>query len=130
MLDTFEVERQFYRNEQLNLDGYRPVLDDILYPTTEENANLVSSVQVDSTGRPTGLHLPVIDVDLPCDFVPSSTPGHGHLYIDKALTWDQYRILLHVLMVLGIVEPGYVAVSEKRGATFVRKPGEVKPSTP
>jgi hypothetical protein len=118
--------RQFYTNENLNDDGYRPVLSDKLYPATEEAANLVSSFEIDKFGAPTGMHLPAIDIDLPVRVVESSTPGHHHLYIDKPVTWDQYRMLLRVLEICGIVEKGYVDVSEKRGATFVRKPGVTK----
>lgn len=28
------------------------------------------------------LHAPTLDVDFPCELVPSSTPGHFHRYID------------------------------------------------
>src|SRR5256885_2546643 len=67
-------------------------------------------------------HLPVIDIDLPVYAVPSTTPGHSHLYIDKLLVWDDYVKLLLVLADVGIVEPGFVSASESRGFTSVRLP--------
>lgn len=123
------MRRRLYRNEEmqgLKPGTYQDITKQTLYHANEENANLVSSIEEDERGVATGMHLPVIDIDLPAHVEPSTTPGHGHLYIDKPLTWREYITLLHVLAGLGIVEPGYVAVAEKRGATFVRRPGVKK----
>ncbi len=84
---------------------------------TEAQANLVGSL----TDR--GTHMPVIDIDLPVKAVPSRTPGHFHLYIDKEMDWDTYMELLWALVDAGLVQRGYVEASIKQGATFVRKPG-------
>lgn len=83
-----------------------------------EEANLITSI-VD--GLP-GMHKPVIDVDMPVYVVPSSTPGHCHLYIDRPMTWVQYVHLLEVLAEVGVIEPGYLAASLDRGHTAVRLP--------
>lgn len=58
----------------------------------------------------------------PAFVVPSTTPGHGHLYVDKAMTWDTYQDLLGALVDAGVLEPGYVGASEARGWTCVRLP--------
>ena len=86
----------------------------------EDEANLVGSL----LGN--GMHAPAIDIDLPCELIESSTPGHFHLYIDHELTWEQYKLLLAVLADVGIVEPGYYRASVARGQTFLRKPGVTK----
>lgn len=88
---------------------------------TKDDANLLSSLCL------SGFHRPVLDIDIPARYVPSSTEGHGHLYIDKALTWEQYEKLLTVLGEVGILEPGYVGAAIRRKATFVRPEWVKKP---
>lgn len=74
-----------------------------------------------------GRHKPVLDIDMPVKVVESSTPGHHHLYIDKEMSWEDYELLLRVLGVVGILEPGYVTASIKRKHTSVRLPWVKKP---
>jgi hypothetical protein len=83
-----------------------------------EDANLLTS---DALGRP-GIHRVAIDVDLPAKLLPSSTPGHSHLYIDVDIPWDKYKKLLEVLADCDIIERGYARASIKRGYTSVRPP--------
>jgi hypothetical protein len=92
---------------------------------SEEKANLVSSL-IDDGDEHTRMHAPVLDIDMPCRLVPSTTEGHFHLYIDKAMTWERYALLLNALMRAGIIEEGFYKMSMKREATFVRKPGVEK----
>lgn len=72
------------------------------------------------------LHRPILDVDFPVAVVPSTTPGHFHLYIDKELTWNQYQALLRGLADAGIIEMGYLQASEARQFTSVRMPSVKK----
>lgn len=58
----------------------------------------------------------------PAFVIASTTPGHGHLYVDKAMTWSTYQDLLGALVNAGVLEPGYVGASEARGWTCVRLP--------
>lgn len=67
-------------------------------------------------------HRVVLDIDMEAELIPSSTPGHYHLYLDHELSWRQYRRLLVALAEAGIVEEGYVGASERRGFTCVRLP--------
>jgi hypothetical protein len=67
-------------------------------------------------------HRPVLDIDVPAYLVPSTTPGHSHLYIDKEMSWSQYARLLNVLVDAGIIEEGYLGASLARGDTTVRLP--------
>lgn len=68
------------------------------------------------------LHRPILDIDIPMHIIPSTTEGHGHLYIDKELTWREYKRLLEVLADCGIIERGYLGVSIAREHTAVRLP--------
>lgn len=88
-------------------------------PTADINeAQVISSEIVGSMGH----HLVVLDIDVPAKLLPSSTPDHWHLYIEKPITWFQYVNLLRALEDCGIVEPGYVSVSIERQGTRVRLP--------
>lgn len=91
------------------------------HPAKMVDANLISSLCRD------GLHRPVIDLDVGARLIASTTPGHGHLYLDTPLTWEQYLRLLDVLVELGLVEAGYVRASRTREATFVRPEWVRKP---
>lgn len=87
-------------------------------------ANLIASRCAD------GRHMPVIDLDVPHYVIPSTTPGHGHLYIDVKTSWPRYIVLLLSLRLCGVIEKGHLWWSVKRGATFVRKPGVLKETAP
>ena len=82
------------------------------------DANVVSS---DSRINP-DVHYPVIDLDVPVYLVPSSTPGHSHLYINVGMTFEDYTRILLALAQAGVVEDGYVEASIRRGRSDVRLP--------
>lgn len=86
------------------------------------NANLVSSLLED------GRHMPVLDIDVPHKLVPSTTPGHSHLYINVSMDWGDYHHLLTVLQAKGIIEKGFVDSSLHKKMTQVRLPHIRKPS--
>ena len=77
-------------------------------------ANLLASKMRD------GRHAPVLDLDVPAKMVPSKTPGNHHLYIDVPMSWFRYKVLLRVLGWVGILEPGYVRASIRRGWSAAR----------
>lgn len=68
------------------------------------------------------MHTVAIDVDHHVRVVPSSTPGHYHLFIDVPMPWSKYRRLLKALSKAGIIEEGYYRVSVARKQTFLRLP--------
>lgn len=80
-------------------------------------ANLVSSAL---EGYP--WHAPVLDIDFPISVVPSSTPGHHHLYIDAPMGWEAYGKLLRALRDAGILQWGFVENSLNQGQSSVRPP--------
>lgn len=115
--------RTYYADpDRVDSDPYGPSTP--IEEPGEHGANLISSVLADgyhSDGD--GLmHAPVIDVDFPIAVVPSSTPGHFHLYIDKPMFWDQYVELLAALENAGIVQHGFVHHSVNRKKSVLRMP--------
>ena len=75
-------------------------------------------------------HAPCIDLDVPAVLVPSSTPGHSHLYIDVPMTWEQYEAILTALADAGVMEQGYYRASKLRKGTHLRLPWVRKPEPP
>lgn len=91
----------------------------------EAEATLVTSRIADPWGG--DWHMPVIDIDLPCAWVPSTDPDHGHLFINKSMTREALMKLLTVMEEVGIVQAGYVRAARARGYSAVRMPGLKKP---
>lgn len=112
-LDRPKKSRSAYGNDAAMSDERRPA--------TEDEANIISSI------LPNGNHAPVLDLDFPARLVPSSTPGHFHLYLDVELSPQEYRTLLETLAQVGIVEEGYAQASVAKGMSMVRKEGVLKP---
>ncbi len=54
--------------------------------------------------------------------LPSRTEGHFHLYTEHELTWKSYLNSLRGLVLLGIVQQGFVSGAETRGMSHLRKP--------
>jgi hypothetical protein len=67
-------------------------------------------------------HTVMLDLDVPARLIPSTTPGHYHLYIDVKVSWSRYQRLLHALERAGILQPGYVKASIARGYSALRLP--------
>ena len=90
-----------------------------------EEANLLGSycTTMKSGGKEVEIHMPTLDIDFPCELIPSSTPGHFHLLIDKAMYWTQYVQLLEALAAAGVIEYGYAKASIAHGGSYIRKPG-------
>jgi hypothetical protein len=67
-------------------------------------------------------HYPLLDLDVKHELVPSSTPGHSHLYIKTRLGDAQYRKLLVALNEAGIIQKGILNQFDRYGATMLRLP--------
>jgi hypothetical protein len=107
------------------LNDYKAFGDDVDFDVDQDRANVVTSRHV---GTLADLHMPVLDLDFPLVAEPSTTPGHHHLYIDRALTWDQLVKLMDVMEEIGLLEPGYVEAAKMRGYSSVRLPWIEKPA--
>lgn len=87
------------------------------------NANVVTSRHADDLSMQ-GRHALVLDIDHPAWLMPSTTPGHFHLYVDVpgGIPDDEYAALLDALATAGVIEWGYAGASKARGFTSVRLP--------
>lgn len=83
-----------------------------------DEANAISSDDLISLD----LHWPCIDIDHPIYVIPSSTPGHNHLYIDMPMNGETYFKLLDALVDVGLVEEGFAQGSRRRGHSDLRLP--------
>lgn len=89
---------------------------------TVVQAGDVTAQAVASTDAISDLHAIILDIDVPAALIPSSTPGHAHLYIDRWVRWDDYVELLAALVKCGVIEKGFYDMSYQRGATYARLP--------
>lgn len=78
---------------------------------------------IPGSDSPQATHRPVLDIDFPAELIPSSTPGHFHLYLDKPMTWRKYEALLEALAKAGLIERGFANASIERGFSAARIPG-------
>ena len=69
----------------------------------------------------------IVALETPARLVPSSTPGHNHLYLDTELPWDDHERLLKRFEEATIVQRGFYTASVERKQTMLRKPGVRKP---
>lgn len=95
---------------------------------SDPDALLVSS-EADGEGQ-IDWHYPTLDIDFHAELIPSSTPDHFHLYLDKGMSWRTYKRLLKELARAGIIEEGYYGASVARKSTQVRLPHVKKGETP
>ncbi|QDF16046.1 hypothetical protein SEA_LILYLOU_18 [Microbacterium phage LilyLou] len=103
-------------------------------PTTDiDHANIVCSDLDGFAGRGEfqhgygPAHKVVFDIDWPIDVIQSS-PGKGHLYIDKEMSWSTLIMLMAAFVEAGLMEPGFMYASIQRGYTSVRVPWALKNS--
>lgn len=90
--------------------------------TSLKEAHIISSESNQLRGF-ASKHMVMFDCDVPVMVIPSSTPGHSHIYFPRNyVSKDVLFALLDSLAVAGIVEPGYVAVSKARGFAALRLP--------
>lgn len=91
--------------------------------TNPDEANLVSS-HFYTTPEGKKVHYPVLDLDIDAYLIPSSTPGHHHLFINKLLSEEDYDKLLRTLHEVGIIQKGIIELQwEQDGMTCARLPG-------
>jgi hypothetical protein len=103
-------------------DMHLPVFDvDVLRAEAESKVNLHIGVLCGS---------PRFDINTHIRWVPSTTEGHHHVYVEWAVEWDPYLAALKVLANEGVVEHGYARAAEARGQTFVRMPHVKRPPRP
>lgn len=116
-LPAFMYAHKFYKKDLENGGDMNEVPPDA--------ANLVSSYLFDVNG--VRMHRPVLDLDIHSVLLNSTTPGHGHLFIDKIIPEETYFELLRVLNKAGIIQDGIIKQQvEGDKMTCARLPGIVK----
>lgn len=119
-IPDFAREQMFYRgkvSDSMDSDTEFEVHKNDRRVVRYDEANLISSLSSNTTW-----HRPIIDIDIPAALVPSSTPGHNHLYIDCLISSHAYGALLTALEAAGIVQGGIVRQFNLLGETVVRAP--------
>jgi hypothetical protein len=95
---------------------YFKILPDEMVEWHVEKADVIASL------TESGLHAPVLDIDIPHQVFKSTTEGHSHIWFDIPLSWREYKRLLKALTRAGIIEEGYYRASVARGYSAVRLP--------
>jgi hypothetical protein len=93
-----------------------PDIAEVRDPCGLDEANLVGSLCTD------GKHRAVLDIDFPAMLVPSSTPGHFHLYLELPMETETYLRFVDMLAEFGVVSKFYAKVGRMRSQTFCRLP--------
>lgn len=84
-----------------------------------DDANLVTSRY---KGEGIETHALLIDLDIEHVYVPSSTEGHGHLYVKTTMGRGQWQSLMAALCKAGVISDGYYSASINRGFSSLRPP--------
>lgn len=94
----------------------RVVKDD----TEWEESTAISSLI--RRGPNAGKHILLLDLDCDHVYVPSSTPGHGHLIVNEPMDVQAMLGVLDQLSYAGIIEEGFAKSARHRGAAWLRLP--------
>lgn len=98
-----------------------------MYPiVTDGMSTLYREVTVEEAVRRLMVRACGGDETIEINWVPSTTKGHHHVYVEYALTIDAYLATLMVMEHLSIIEHGYCTAALSRRATFVRLPGVLR----
>jgi hypothetical protein len=110
-------------------DSYDETISTVSFISFQKNliTSIVKSFAIHQNGSEVKSHAPVIDIDVPCELLPSSQLGHYHFYIHKPITWTSYVAILKAFFDAGIVEEGYYKACLSKGYSAVRLPGVIKP---
>lgn len=114
------------------VDDVAHAVDDRRATEDEGVMEAVSSAFRTSLDRPAAerRHALLIDIDCPAWLIPSSTGGHGHLYVDLDIPDEALWRFLDAAAEIGLVEEGYVNACRERGMTSLRAPWIVKGEEP
>ncbi len=128
-----DEERELQEMLERRDDDY-PALDVVVVHAVEQAEGVTSYSNIEKDeglsnllgDGPQRLHRPVLDLDMNAALIPSATPGHFHLYIDKLIPWHDYETLLQAMADCGIIEQGYADASIERGYSSARLPTKPK----
>jgi hypothetical protein len=79
--------------------------------------------------QPASGYVSILEVEFPIQLIPSTTPGHYHLYLDRKISWEQYILVLESAHEAGIINKGFYEMSIKNGQSMVLLPGKDRVET-
>ena len=79
--------------------------------------------------QPDGGLTSILEVEFPIQLIPSTTPRHYHLYLDRKISWEQYMLVLKSAYETGIINRGFYEMSIKNGQSMVLLPGKDRVKT-
>lgn len=127
--DRFEVAEVAEADTVASIikDPNSPVLGEKMGAYDHANQKPPGGVYAGNDGS--ARHVLLIDIDHPAYLIPSTTPGHSHLYVDVpgGISDEDYWLLIECLSDAGVIEEGYFKASEARGFTAARLPWVKKP---
>jgi hypothetical protein len=109
-------------------DSEEPQDDERHEVDTIDEANVVMSKR--SGFKFTANHALLLDLDVPAWLVPSSTPGHSHLYVDVSIPESKYFDLLDALADANVIQKQFAQFAKERGGTTLRLPWVKKGDAP
>lgn len=110
------VDIQDTTGETNDSDAFGYVLDEDHLLEGRE-VNVVSSKIVGKNR-----HKILLDLDFDAALIPTSTPGHFHLYIDKTLTPTEYEEFLNVCLSIGLIAGGNMNQWNNHQKQYLRLP--------
>lgn len=111
-----------FRRGQLERDseqGASVYIDEERVIARATDANLITS-RYEGEGIET--HALLLDLDVEHIYVPSSTEGHGHLYVNLKLSRGEWERVMRELALVGVIGAGYREHSLRRGYASLRPP--------
>lgn len=121
--DLNRIHQEPLHSDSLQYSDYCACPED---PAEIEDASVAELVCSDIKNSEGLAHRPVIDLDFECQLIPSGTPGHHHLYIDKTISKRDMGRLLDVMAEIGLVQIGFRDSFHRRGYSAVRHPDRPK----
>lgn len=115
--ETDEMGRTYWFLEKFK-DGYGGTESRL--KMSKKDGNLISS-RTDDEGN---WHAPLFDIDYDAELIPSKTPGHYHLYLNKKIPWEKYLNVLKAMAEADLIEENYYLAAKQRGKAMLTIPSE------
>ncbi len=118
-----QILENIYKKLQLLNVHFNKPNDEEYSNDAEELVDKLSDANCASSQlKDTDKHILLLDLDVPHVYVESSTPGHGHLYIDVPLNKADHMLVMYTLQYFGIIQPGYFNQLISKGHNALRLP--------
>jgi hypothetical protein len=114
-----EIQAAYFTSEKEGLsDSVGRVYDESLAEKVNKDANVITSKIRGKKNK----HKIILDLDYEAALIPTSTPGHYHLMIDKDLDTLQYAEFIEVCHRVGLIADGNMSQWNRELTQFLRLP--------